>query len=36
MKDLIALQKDLDTLVEWGKKWAMTFNVTKWLHLENL
>ncbi len=28
MEDQIALQKDLDSLVEYAKQWRMTFNVT--------
>ena len=27
--DAVALQRDVDTLVEWARKWEMTFNVEK-------
>ena len=27
--DIRILQEDLDTLVQWSKKWQMTFNVEK-------
>ena len=29
MEDKVILQKDLDSLFEWGKIWGLKFNVSK-------